>query len=254
MFLRKEGFPEEDDIVLCTVTGVQPHSVFVTLDEYGGRTAMIHISEIAPGRIRNIRDFVQEGKKVVCKVLQINREKGYIDLSLRRVNASQRRDKNDEIKQEGLCEKIIENVSREQKIDVKVLYAEIIKKLETDTLFPSFEAVSKDELSLEEKGIDKKIADSIKTIILQRIKAPEVVVEGTFSLSSYAPDGVQIIKKALALITEGKVSYLGAGAFRYNIKSDDYKKAEKVLKATVEAIMDFAKVHGLHAEFVRKNE
>src|SRR3989338_5359313 len=81
MLLKKEGFPEEDELVMCTVTQVQFHSVFVILDEYD-KGGMIHISEVSPGRIRNIRDFVREGKKVVCKVLRVNKEKGHIDLSL----------------------------------------------------------------------------------------------------------------------------------------------------------------------------
>jgi len=65
MLLKKEGFPERDEFVLCTVTNIQFHSVFVDLDEYV-KPGMIHISEISPGRIRNIRDFVKEGKKVVA--------------------------------------------------------------------------------------------------------------------------------------------------------------------------------------------
>jgi len=72
MLLKKEGFPEEDELVMCTITKVQFHSVFANLDDYG-KNGMIHISEVSPGRIRNIRDFVKEGKKVVCKVLELIR-------------------------------------------------------------------------------------------------------------------------------------------------------------------------------------
>ena len=75
--------------MLCIVRKILPHSVFVDLMEYNNREAMIHISEIAPGRIRNIRDFVKEGKQVVCKVLLLNRDRGTIDLSLRRVSLQQ---------------------------------------------------------------------------------------------------------------------------------------------------------------------
>ena len=84
MLQKKKGFPESDELVFCTVTSVQSHSVFVKLEEYGVG-GMIHISEVAPGRIRNIRDFVVENKPVVCKVTSINQERGHIDLSLRRV-------------------------------------------------------------------------------------------------------------------------------------------------------------------------
>jgi translation initiation factor 2 subunit 1 len=79
MLYKKTGLPEESELVLCTVTKVLPNSVFVTLDEYG-IDGLIHISEVSPGRIRNIRDFVKEGKKVVCKILRINVERGQVDV------------------------------------------------------------------------------------------------------------------------------------------------------------------------------
>ncbi len=110
MLAKKQGLPEEDELVLCTVTSVQHHSVFVNLDEYG-KTAMIHISEVAPGRIRNIRDYVKEGKVVVCKVLKIN-ERGNVDISLRRVTEAQRRAKINQIKQGQKIEKIVEVTAR----------------------------------------------------------------------------------------------------------------------------------------------
>ena len=124
MLFKKQGFPEESDLVLCTVTSVQYHSVFVDIDEYG-KSWMIHISEVSPGRIRNIRDFVKEGKKIVCKVLRINEEKGYIDLSLRRVNESEKRRKIDDIKKEQNAEKIIEIAAKKIGIKTEQLYKEI---------------------------------------------------------------------------------------------------------------------------------
>ena len=105
MLFKKQGFPEESESVLCTVTSVQYHSVFVDIDEYG-KSGMIHISEVSPGRMRNIRDFVKEGKKIVCKVLRINEEKGYIDLSLRRVNESEKRRKIDDIKKSRMQKRL----------------------------------------------------------------------------------------------------------------------------------------------------
>ncbi len=100
MAQKKQGFPEENEIVLCTVKKILPHGIFVSLDEYKSQEGLIHISEISPGRVRNIRDFVKEGKRIVCKILRVNKEKNHIDLSLRRVNQAQRINKNTEHKQE----------------------------------------------------------------------------------------------------------------------------------------------------------
>ena len=131
MLYRRTGMPEESEIVMCTVTKIQYSSVFVVLDEYD-KSGMIHISEIAAGRIRNIRDYVKEGKKVVCKVLRVHQDKGHIDLSLRRVNDSQRRNKVNEMKHEQKAESIIEYVAKQNKIDFKKLYNKIADKLLKD--------------------------------------------------------------------------------------------------------------------------
>jgi translation initiation factor 2 alpha subunit (eIF-2alpha) len=72
---------EEGTVVLCTVTKIVGTSVFVKLDDYN-KEATIITSEIAPGRIRNLRDYVVPNKKIVCKILRID-NKGQIDLSLR---------------------------------------------------------------------------------------------------------------------------------------------------------------------------
>ena len=256
MLLKKEGLPEEEELVLCTVTAVQNNSVFVKLDEYDNKSGMIHISEIAPGRIRNIREFVEEGKKVVCKVLRIDREKGYIDLSLRRVNESQHRKKINEIKQEQLAEKIVEHLARQRKEEIAVVYKKIRDSLaDWPGLFPAFEAISKNELDVEDMEIDKELAKELKEAIVSRIVPPEVEIEGEFKLSSYAADGILLIKEALAKAKSAaenvEISYKGAGTYRIVIKAEQFKEAEKIMKDAVDKLLAFAKEKKFAAEFKR---
>jgi translation initiation factor 2 subunit 1 len=256
MSLNKTGLPQEDELVLCTITAVQYHSVFCTLDEYGNRTGMIHISEVAPGRIRNIRDFVKEGKKVVCKVLRINAEKGHIDLSLRRVNENQKRQKLNQIKQEQLAEKIVEHAAKQHLKKAEDIIAALSKELvpQYGGLFPAFEDAAMDQLDLA-KFIDKKIAADITAAIKLRIKPKEVLVDGDITLLSYAPNGVDLVKEALhkAVDTAGKplIRYKGAGTYHISITAEDYKAGEKMLKTAVDAVLESAKAHKMEAEFVR---
>src|SRR3989344_986565 len=128
MLYRREGFPGEDELVLCTVTKVLPHVVFVNIDEYD-KGGLVHISEIAPGRIRNIREYVELGKKIVCKVLRVDQAKGHIDLSLRRVSEIERKKKLEEIKQEQKAEKIVELVATQTKRKVHEVYETITAKV-----------------------------------------------------------------------------------------------------------------------------
>lgn len=256
MIYKKKGLPQEDELVMCTVTSVQPHGVFALLDEYDGKSGMIHISEIAPGRIRNIRDYVVEGKKIVCKILRINMEKGHIDMSLRRVNERERRAKTDEIKQEQIAEKIIEAVAAKLKLDVKKLYEELLAKTKSPKLFPLFEDVASGEISLEQ-FVNKEVAAELTGVVQQRIKKPEVEIRGDLKLRSFAPDGIEVIKAALKKaedIAKGamQIRYQGAGDYKVILKAEDYKSAEKILKQSIDAATEHMIKHKGEAEFVRQ--
>ena len=178
MLLKKKGFPEEDELVMCTVTKVQFHSVFVNLDEYGS-SGMIHISEVSPGRIRNIRDFVKEGKKVVCKVLRVNHERGHIDLSLRRVTETQKRKKVDETKQEQKAEKILELVAKDLSLDVKKLFDDITSNISEKyaSLHEFFQQVVTDSNAIKDAGIDAKTAKKLEEDVKSRIKEAIVKIK-----------------------------------------------------------------------------
>ncbi len=257
MLLKKQDFPEESDLVLCTVGSVQFHSVLVDLDEYG-KSGLIHISEVAPGRIRNIRDYVKEGKKVVCKVLRINKEKGYIDLSLRRVNESEKKRKIEEVKREQNAEKIVEIAAKKIGVKTEDLYKDISGKILVDynSMHAFFENVVKDSSLLDSLGLDKKHLKIIEETVSQRIKPIEVEITGKLKITSYAPDGIIIIKDSLKKAEEaakGKISinYLGSGLYRFMIKAADYKDAEKSLKNATEKAISVITSSGGIAEFTR---
>lgn len=236
MLFQREGYPDEDELVMCTVTKVRYHSVFCTLDEFKTRSGMIHISEVSPGRIRNIRDYVKEGKKVICLVLRINKQKGHIDLSLRRVNEAQRRNKIDEIKQEQKAEKIIEILANDKKKSVKDLYNEIAPPIieEYGMLHYAFNEVVEDELDLKDLDLKKDLVEELTEIIKDKIKPKEVSIGGEFTITLYEPNGIDIIKDALQKVEEVDekvtIKYKGGGTYIINVPSKDYKIAEGHLK------------------------
>jgi len=241
MLLLKKGFPEDGDLVLCTVTKIFHHSVFVNLDEYD-RSGLIHISEISPGRIRNLRDYVMEGKKIVCVVLRIDKEKGHIDLSLRRVNERQRIAKNSFIKMEQKSEKIIELVAKKSAEDTKKLYLKVFEKINKkyETLTECFEDVVLDEVTLEDLGIEKQLASELTEIIKQRMKPPIVEIKGQIHIVSYKDEAIDMIKEALLNVLKSQkdltIKYGGAGKYNIKVTSDNFKDAEKKIQKAVEKI------------------
>ena len=63
------------------VTGITKFGAFVELP--GGKTGMVHISEVAPTYVNEIRDHVTENQVVKVKILNIT-EEGKISLSMKR--------------------------------------------------------------------------------------------------------------------------------------------------------------------------
>ena len=72
---------EVGEIYEGKVTGITKFGAFVSFE--GGQTGMVHISEVAPTFVTEIRDFVTEGQMVKVKVLSIN-EEGKISLSMKK--------------------------------------------------------------------------------------------------------------------------------------------------------------------------
>lgn len=245
MFYRLSGFPEENEIVLCKVTKIYPNSVFVDILEYD-KQGMVYISEVSPGRIRNLRDYVSVGRQIVCKVLRLDREKGHIDLSLRRVNSTQRREKLDEIKQELKAESLIKNLAKKFKIEPASLYEQITRKIlgKYTYLHQCFKEVAENKVDLITLGISAKIAIELKEAIVEKFKPKKIVVQGEIKLQTYASDGVEKIRSTLTTIEKIsptiKLFYLGAGRYKLIVEDFDYKSAEKTLESAQKILEKFA--------------
>lgn len=72
---------EVGQILEGMVSGITNFGAFIELT--GGKTGMVHISEIADAYVKDIHDFLKLQDKVKVKVLSID-DKGKISLSIRR--------------------------------------------------------------------------------------------------------------------------------------------------------------------------
>lgn len=72
---------EVGDIVKGKVTGITKFGVFVELE--GGKTGMVHISEVASTYVREIKDYVEMGQEVSVKILNVG-DDGKIGLSMKK--------------------------------------------------------------------------------------------------------------------------------------------------------------------------
>ena len=241
--MRNDNYPEKGEYVLGKVKNIFKQGAFIELEEYGHKKGMLHLSEISLKWVRNIRDYVKEGQKVVLAVLRVDPNRGHIDLSLRRVSDSARKKKLQDVKQKQRSKKLLELFSEEVGGDL----AEIEKKVGTvlevkyGSVYAGLEMILSDSKTVEDLDISTKWRESLVELITKSIKSPFVEITGYVELKSYDSEGGGMIKKSLSEIgkhtpnnCEISLSYVSAPLYSVKVKAPDYKTAEKALKKSVE--------------------
>ncbi len=249
---RAKGFPENGELVVCTVTNVKNFGAFVTLDEYDGKEGFVHVRDVATGWVKYIRDFIREGQKIVCKVLGVDSSKGHIDLSLKSVNDHQKREKIQQWKNENKAEKLVEIIAERMSISVDEAYALFANDLLEvyETLYGAFEtAVAYPDEFLEDFSGDW--IDTFMEVAGENVTPPFVQIDGILEMTSAAPNGVELIKKALmaglkaADGADAEIASIGSPKYRVVVTASEYKEAEDVMKKmTTKAINELAAAGG----------
>ncbi len=178
---------EEGDIIFCTVDRIIGTNVFVKLmDSNREVEGCIVMSEIAPGRIRNIRDYVVPKKKIVCKVLRISGDR--IDLSLRRVTLKEQKEVKERYNQEKSYESILKSVLAEKAVKA-------IETISKNGKIYDFLNEAKENPKELESLTGKEDAKKILDIIKNQQKTKKVVLKREISLTTLNADGIETIKK-----------------------------------------------------------
>lgn len=227
---------EEGQLVLCTVTKIIGTIVFMRIEDYN-LEGTLTFAEIFPGKIRNIRDFVFPGKKVVCKILNIKPE--VIELSLRRVKVNERNDFNERYKREKNYSAMLRTILGHEESEKTVA---LIKDKEIS--FFEFIESAREKPEILEKYIKKDAAQKIAAILKEK-KAKEKIVSKKFSLSSKTANGMPKIKEMVKKATENckgcEVSYIAAGRYIIKVKTKDPKVSGQQIRAAMETLENLAK-------------
>jgi translation initiation factor 2 subunit 1 len=257
--VRFTDYPEPGDLVVGTVKEVKNFGAFAALDEFPNKEGFIHIAEVASGWVKYIRDHVREGQKVVCKVLQVNAQKGHVDLSLKQVNEHQRREKIQEWKNEQRADKLLQIVCQRAGIPfeqgVKEFAEGLVKAFGTG--YAAFEEAAANPKALEAEGFKGPWVKHFLDIARENIVLPTVTITGTLEVTIADPDGIESIKAALTAAEEAgggavTVRYLAAPKYRVEVTAGDYKSAEATLKESVDAAIAAIRKGGGSGSFERQ--
>ncbi|MAG79190.1 hypothetical protein CMI40_02335 [Candidatus Pacearchaeota archaeon] len=221
------------EIVLCTVDRIVGTVVFVRIEGHG--EGSIILSEIAPGRIRNLREYVIPKKKIVCKVLRISGDR--IDLSLRRVTKKEKKELIEQFKQEKSYISVLKSILGKE---VDKVIEEITKE---DKIYDFLEEAKENPKKLEKivgKTNTKKILD-----ILKKQKQKKAIVKKQIHLTTTKSNGLELIKDVLGIIKEAEIKYISAGQYSIKTESNDLKSADNILKEILSKIEKETKQKGI---------
>jgi len=236
--------PEKDSLVLGKVIKVLNNGAFVDLIEYKNLEAFLPIYEVTSGKIKNIKHFIKEGDLLILKVFDIR--KGNIDVSLRRVNKEEKRNKLSSYKKEVRAFKLIEQVAKENNLDPQEFFEKFFERYveKYGSLYDYFIEVAK-RPSLFKLKLPKKIKDRILELIKSNIKIPEVNIKIIMEIFTFEGDGIERIKKLLLGVLErdknSEIIYLGTPKYELTMKGEDYKEIRKRLEKVLNYLTNESK-------------
>ncbi|MEK7125908.1 MAG: hypothetical protein AAB835_00260, partial [Patescibacteria group bacterium] len=183
---------------------------------------------IAAGRIRNLREYVSVGKKVVCKVLKITND--HFDLSLRRVTAKEKIVVFNRHKEEIAFRNVLKIIGEDPEI--------LIPKIKETYFIYEFVDEARSNPSLLEKYIEKSKAEKLSKLLVEK-KEKDKNVKSFFILKSNSEHGLKDIKETLDFKEE--IHYLGSGRYSLNVLANNFKEANIKISTILESIAEKAK-------------
>jgi translation initiation factor 2 subunit 1 len=260
--MKYSGWPEPGELVVGRIDEIEDFGVFVDLLEYEDKRGLCHISEVASGWIKNVRDHVSVDQRVVAKVLDVDESAQQIDLSLKDVNDHQRKDKIQEWKNERKADNWMEQSFGDDIEDEK--YASVANELLAvfGSMYEGFEqaAIHGDE-GLEETDLTDDEIDAIVETARENVSVPYVKVSGYVDLQAFDSDGVDVLKEALQAAegngevpeeVELEVTYVGSPEYRITVQAPDYKTAESQLEESADRAAAVVDEHGGTARYHRE--
>jgi len=255
--MSRRSFPTVGELVIGVVRTIEEHGVIVELEEYGGIEAYVPRSHIASGRVRDIRDFVKEGERVVGRVIRADRGKGLVDISLRYVSKDQARKKLAAWKEKRRVISLIKMTAERLGIeDLQRTASNVWNKLSRyyDSPMEALtEAMRTGPHVLKKAGLDDNFAQALLEEAKAHITTPVYMKVIGMKLVSFAPNGVEVVKRALikgkeSISSDGEVSVeiytVGSPKYVVKIQSPDPRAVRRASNKVIETILKSIREEG----------
>ncbi|CAN6620471.1 eukaryotic translation initiation factor 2 subunit alpha [Trichomonascus vanleenenianus] len=222
---------------------------YVKLLEYDEIEGMILLSELSRRRIRSIQKLIKVGRNEVVVVLRVDRDKGYIDLSKRRVSPEEAQKCEERYNKSKSVHSILRHVAEKHQIALEKLYETIGWPLSRKYghAYDAFKLAITNQESVFE-GITPPNEEVMKDLIQQisrKLTPNPVKVRADIEVTCFGYEGVDAVKSALRageeLHTEAvpvKIKLVAAPLFVLTSVSLDKTGAIDTLGKAIEKIRE----------------
>jgi len=200
--MYEQKFPEVDDLVMVSVKSIAEMGAYVSLLEYNNIEGMILLSELSRRRIRSITKLIRVGRQEVVVVLRVDKEKGYIDLSKRRVSPEEIAKCEEKYNKSKAVHSIMRHVAEVTHSNTEDLYKAfgwpLYKRF--GHAYDAFKALISDPSIL--MASDITIDETIKECLIKDINRRLTPLFVMVTTASDKESGIKLLNQALEVVSQ----------------------------------------------------
>ncbi|KAJ2893017.1 hypothetical protein MKZ38_009129 [Zalerion maritima] len=196
----EEKYPEIDSFVMVNVKQIADMGAYVKLLEYDNIDGMILLSELSRRRIRSIQKLIRVGRNEVVVVLRVDKEKGYIDLSKRRVSPEDIVKCEERYNKSKMVHSIMRHVAEKTDTPIETLNESIAWPLNKKF----GHAIDAFKLSITNPDVwnditfpSEAVSDELKSYISKRLTPQPTKVRADVEVTCFGYEGIDAVKAAL---------------------------------------------------------
>lgn len=196
-------YPEVESVVMVNVRNIADMGAYVSLLEYNNIEGMILLSELSRRRIRSIHKLIRVNRNEVVMVLRVDKEKGYIDLSKRRVSPEDVAKCEDRYNKAKAVHGVLRHLTERRKFFLEDMYEKIGWPLykKYGHAYDAFKiAISEDKNAgdpFAELDVPADVIEELKTYILRRLAPQPIKIRSDIEVSCFTYEGIDAIRQAL---------------------------------------------------------
>jgi len=202
----EQKYPEIDDVVMVNVRSIADMGAYVHLLEYNNIEGMILLSELSRRRIRSINKLIRVGRTEPVVVIRVDKDKGYIDLSKRRVSKEDIERCTEKYSKAKAVNSIVRHVAEilgfKSNEELEDLYKKTAWYFETKskkqgTAYDYFKQSVADPTLLNDLGLDENMKEVLVENIQRKLTQQAVKIRADFECSCFTYEGIDAVKDAL---------------------------------------------------------